>query len=81
MFELPIVIQAAEEMIVIPGPMIFPPIVFGLIAFVALMVVALVTFSFRNMSARHESPGRIYKHDPVGHPGQPIIESGHNDTH
>lgn len=81
MFELPTVIQAAEEMIVIPGPMLFPPIVFGIIMFVLLMVIGLVTFSFRNMAARHESPGRIYKYDPVGHPGDPIIESGHNDTH
>ncbi|MGO1543131.1 MAG: hypothetical protein ACTHXA_02200 [Gulosibacter sp.] len=81
MFELPIVIQAVEEMIVVPGPMLFPPIVFGIIMFVFLMAVALITFSFRNMSARHDEKPRIYKHDPVGHPGQPIIDSGHNDAH
>ncbi|KAB1641932.1 hypothetical protein [Gulosibacter chungangensis] len=81
MFELPTVIQAAEEMIITPGPMVFPPIVFGIMMFVLLMAIALVTFSFRNMAARHESPARLYKHDPVGHPGQPIIESGHDDTH
>lgn len=81
MFELPTVIQAAEEMIITPGPMVFPPIVFGIMMFAFLMVVALVTFGFRNMAARHDGSGRIYKHDPVGHPGQPILESGHDDAH
>lgn len=71
-----VLIQAAEEMKVVPGDMVFPPIVFGIIAFAIMAALILITFSFRNFSAAHPEKSRVVRHEPVGHPGQPIIESG-----
>lgn len=75
MFEQ-VLIQAADTMLVVPGPMIFPPIVFGILALVIMLALMAVTFSFRNMSHAHPEHSRVIRHEPVGHPGQPIIESG-----
>lgn len=78
MFELSSAIQAAEEMIITPGPMVFPPIVFGLLTLVILVALVGLTFSFRNMSAAHPEHNKVIQAEPIGHPGQPIIESGHS---
>ena len=80
MFELPTLVLAAEEMIITPGHMWAHPIVFGVVAFVLLMAVGLVTFSFRNMAQSHPERSRVIQAEPVGHPGTPILESGH-DAH
>ncbi len=77
MFALPVVLQSAEEMIVHPGEMWFPPIVFGIIALVLLLVLALVAFSFRNMAASHPENPTVYVYEPIGHPGHPIAEGAH----
>lgn len=77
MFALPVVLQSAEEMIVHPGEMWFPPIVFGIIALVLLLVLALVAFSFRNMAASHPENPTVYLYEPVGHPGHPIAAGAH----
>ena len=80
MFDLATVILAAEEMPITPGPMWAHPIVFGLVAFAILMVIGLVTFSFRNMAYSHPKRSAVIQAEPVGHPGTPILESGH-DAH
>ncbi|WP_311478435.1 hypothetical protein [uncultured Gulosibacter sp.] len=68
--------QAAETVVVVPGHMVFPPIVFGILALVIMVALMAVTFSFRNMASAHPERSRVIRHEPVGHPGQPIIESG-----
>lgn len=80
MFDLVTVVLAVEEMTVTPGPMWAHPIVFGLVAFGILMALALVTFSFRNMAQSHPKNSPVIQAEPVGHPGTPILESGH-DAH
>ncbi len=75
MFEQ-VLFQAADTMVVVPGHMVFPPIVFGISAFAIMMALMAVTFSFRNMSKAHPERSRVIRHEPVGHPGQTIIESG-----
>ncbi|WP_140400628.1 hypothetical protein [Gulosibacter sp. 10] len=80
MFALAPVAQAVEEMVVTPGPMIFPPFVFGVAMLVLLIVVMGITFSFRNMAASHPKRSRITVYEPVGHPGHPIIEPAEEDA-
>lgn len=74
MIELAPVIQAVEEVVITPGPMVFPPIMFGVITLVVLVVLMGVTFAFRNMADAHPKNPTVTKYEPVGHPGQPIIE-------
>lgn len=81
MFELSSLIQAAEEVIITPGDMVFPPIVFGLLSLVILVALVGLTFSFRNMAAAHPEKSTVIQYEPVGHPGQPILESGERAHH
>lgn len=76
MFAVTSAVFAAEEMIVHPGEMPFPPIVFGLIALVAFLALALVTFSFRNMAEQHPEHSRYVPFEPIAHPGTPKLGNG-----
>ena len=73
MFEL--LQQAPDTMLVHPGEMVFPPVVFGIITLVVLVALIGVTFAFRNMAIAHPEKSRVLPYEPVGHPGQPIIDS------
>ena len=74
MFEL--LQQAPDTMLITPGPMVFPPVVFGIITLVILLILVGITFAFRNMAQAHPEKSRVLPYEPVGHPGQPIIDSG-----
>lgn len=74
MFEL--LQQAPDTVYITPGPMVFPPFVFGVITLVILVVLHGVTFAFRNMAMSHPEKSRVVAFEPVGHPGQPIVDPG-----
>lgn len=66
----------ADTVEVHPGPMLMPPYAFGIITFVFLALLVLVTWAFRNMSQSHPEHSDLWHHEPMGHPGQPVIEPG-----